>query len=188
MAKEVTLAHLEWAIDSRTKNQKSCLKLLMLLREYESFWKAKALSKAAQDLIAVAFSLWRAAFLADKTGKREEVLKHGVAFLEKVIETNSISFGQDKNSNEWTFNYYTKNARSSLTILARNWDFLSPYEGGTRKAIERWDYCQALLDQALVKFESHLGDKKATSDRIKQKRVRGAEAKARRARSRQTTE
>ena len=34
------------------------------------------LSKTAQTLVAVGFSLWRAAFLADKTGRRHAVVEH----------------------------------------------------------------------------------------------------------------
>src|SRR5271168_3806411 len=43
-----------------------------LFELYDDFWKGKEAAKAAQDLVAVAFSLWRAAFLAEKSGKRTE--------------------------------------------------------------------------------------------------------------------
>lgn len=60
--KKASVEHLEWAISSRARNQKACLSLLKLFELYEDFWKSKDAAKAAQDLLAVAFSLWRAAF------------------------------------------------------------------------------------------------------------------------------
>jgi len=108
-------------------------------------------------LIAVSFSLWRAAFLADKTSKRSEVFEHGRTFLEKIIEDNAISYPQDKHSREWTFNYYTRNARSSLQQLAQFWKDAAPeYEGKKRTPADRWDYCQSLLDQIVTNFETML--------------------------------
>ena len=61
------LEHLEWAIKSRAQNQRSCLTLLTLFENYSEFWKERKTARAAQDLVSVAFSLWRAAFLAEKT-------------------------------------------------------------------------------------------------------------------------
>lgn len=165
------LEHLEWAIHSRAKNQRCSLRLLALLKKYEDTWKTKKFSRAAQDLIAVAFSLWRAAFLADKTSKRADVFNHGRDFLEKVIEDNAISYPQDKNSREWTFNYYTRNARASLQQLAEHWDGVAqPYMGKKRKPDERWDYCQELLDKNVENFEKLLAERKAKSDSAHQAR------------------
>ena len=79
------LAHLEWAIHSRAENQICSLRLLGLFEKYEDTWKTRKFSRAAQDLIAVSFSLWRAAFLADKTSKRADVFDHGRNLLEKII-------------------------------------------------------------------------------------------------------
>ncbi len=184
MAKaELSLDHLAWAVESRARNQRSCLRLLTLLRTYEHFWITQDLSKATQDLIGIAFSLWRAAFLADKKGKRETIFAHGVDFLEKVIESNAISFATDMNSNEWTFNYYTKNARSSLTLLANRWPGLPLYEGGSRTPTSRWNYCQNLFDQMLDGFEKILIDKTNEVDRMEAARVKRDQTKANRARS-----
>jgi len=159
---ESKLTHLEWAIKSRHSNQTCALNLLRLFEGYEELWKTQKLARAAQDLTAVTFSLWRAAFPADKTGKRAEVFGHGKAFLERLIEDNSISYPQDKNSNEWTFNYYTRNARSSLQVLSEYWPTEVPrYVGKTRNATERWDYCQHLLDDAVAGFEKLLQQRKS---------------------------
>lgn len=107
-------------------------------------------------MLAIAFSLWRAAFLADKTGKRSKVFDHGREFLAKVIEDNAIAYVQDKTSREWTFNYYTGNARNSLEFLARYWQGFPGYVRATRKPAERWDYCQSLFEQAVDLFEQQI--------------------------------
>lgn len=152
--------HLAWALKSRARNQITALKLLVLFDQYEKYWKTKKLSRAAQDLSAIAFSLWRAAFLAEKTSKRGEVFAHAKIFLEKLIEDNMISYPQDKTSREWTFNYYTRNARHSLQNLATFWPEVSPpYVGKKRNATDRWDYCQDLFEASVDKFSEFVKEK-----------------------------
>ncbi len=181
--KLLDLDHLAWAIESRARNQRSSLRLLRLFRTYEHFWKTQDLSKATQDLIGVAFSLWRAAFLADKVAKREAVFSHGIDFLEKIIDSNSISFATDKASNEWTFNYYAKSARMSLTLLADNWEGFPRYDAVRKSPMERWDHSQDLFEQILDCFEAMLTRKQAELDRIEAKKAQRAETKANRAKS-----
>jgi hypothetical protein len=176
------LEHLEWAIQSRASNQASALRLLKLFHEHEDFWKTKKPSRAAQDLTAVSFSLWRAAFLAEKSGRRVAVFAQGRTFLEKLIEDNAISYVQDKNSKEWTFNYYTRNARYFLQTLAEYWpNAASPYIGKKRNATERWEYCQSLLDEAVAGFEKLLVERKAKKQRRQQTSVTRKNSRARRA-------
>lgn len=145
---KINIKHLKWSVDSRHKNQIICLELLELFDKNEQKWKTKRNSRWAQDLIAVSFSLWRAAFLAERRGGREFVFNDGKSFLSKVIEDNAISYAQDKNSREWTFNYYTRNAQfhlEHLHDLAEN--VFPPFERKNMKATERWDYCHNLLEQ-----------------------------------------
>jgi len=168
MATSKKLEHLEWAVGSRYKIQLCSLRLLTLFTVYEAKWKTQSYARAAQDLIAVAFSLWRAAFLAEKESKREVVFTDGVTFLQTMIETNSIAFGQDRASNEWTFNYYARNARYALQVLEKYWpEQVSKYVGGALKATDRWDYCHGLLDEAVTKFDEHMREKKAEADHEK---------------------
>lgn len=149
------LRHLRWAVESRSKNQLSAVRLLTLFREHETRWKTQKWSRAAQDLLSVLFSLWRAAFLADKTGRRAEVFNDATEFLENIIEDNAISYLQDKRSREWTFNYYTRNARAALENLHRFWPEQVPaYEGRKRTAVEHWEYCQEVLQTAVAGFEA----------------------------------
>jgi hypothetical protein len=182
------LKHLEWAIRSRYSNQQCSLKLLALFEDHETIWKTQKLARAAQDLIAVAFSLWRAAFLADKSGSREAVFAHGKEFLARLIEDNSISYPQDKTAREWTFNYYTRNARSSLQILNQFWpDEVPAYEGKKRTATERWDYCQQLLDQAITGFQKRIQTINTQKERTTHANKRRVDRKRKRATVRKMT-
>ena len=182
------IEHLSWAIESRYQNQRCAVNLLGLFMEHEELWKTQNWSRAAQDLLAVSFSLWRAAFLADKTAKRVAVFSHGTDFLEKVIEDNAISYVQDRKSNEWTFNYYTRNARSALETLHKYWpEQVPPYVGKKRTPVERWDYCQNQLDQAVAGFKKEAGDLGAKKKKAAQKQDTRVAAKARRAKSRSIT-
>lgn len=166
MTDEAKLNHLEWAIESRVANQRCSLRLLRLYSEYEKFWVSKTMSKAAQDLTSTCFSLWRAAFLAEKTSKRAAVFSHGKALLEKLVEDNTIAYAQDKSSKEWTFNFYARSARKSLQDLHEYWPDQAPaYVGTKRNARDRWDYCQALLDEAVTGFESLLAKKRAAKSK-----------------------
>jgi hypothetical protein len=190
--KSINLKHLEWAVESRAKNQRCAVRLLTLFQEHEAQWKTRKWSRAAQDLLSTAFSLWRAAFLADKSGKRSEVFSHGVTFLTKVVEDNAISFASDRDSKEWTFNYYTRNARSSLQTLAQNWPEQVPeYKHETRTPTERWEYCEQLLEMAVAAFgKSAVGlraGKAARKSNLNRLRESRAAAKSRRKKSRAIT-
>lgn len=114
--------HLQWLVNSRTANQRAALWLLGLLDNHsEAIKKSKDYSTKAQVLVAVCFSLWRAAFLADKTGKREAVFTGARSFLAKMLGDNAIAYPQDRASREWTFNYYMNSAKDCLLILAKDW-------------------------------------------------------------------
>jgi hypothetical protein len=179
------LSHLKWAIDKRYQNQRCSLQLLTLLTIHERQWKTKKFARAAQDLISVAFSLWRAAFLADKTGKRERVFDEGKEFLEKIIEDNTISYPQDKKSKEWTFNYYTRNAREALQVLNRHWpEQVPPYGGGPRIPTDRWEYCQSLLDTGVTNFGNLLREIEEDNDQAKKAKETRDAARERRKKSR----
>ncbi len=107
----------------------------------------------AQALIGVSFSLWRAAFLADKTGNKGESLKSATSFLEQIIQNNVIGFTQDRNDREWTFNYYVNNARHLLqTIPMKHRDLVPGWTVTKRTPTERWNYIQDMLRQTVAKF------------------------------------
>ncbi len=158
--------HLEWSIRSRARNQACSFRLAVLFADHSKVWQTKSYSRAAQDLTAVSFSLWRAAFLADKTGKRVAVFAEARKFLERVIEDNAISYPNDKAGREWTFNYYTGNARAGLESLHEKWSGLVPaYIRKTRNSTERWDHCQDLFEAAVDGFEKQLAARKLPRQR-----------------------
>lgn len=186
--KSADLEHLEWAVESRARNQRCAVSLLRLFVEHEARWKTKKWARAAQDLLSVSFSLWRAAFLADKKGQRAAVFSNGVEFLEKIIEDNAISYIQDRKCKNWTFNYYTRTARASLTQLAQHWpDQVSPYAGNQRTATQRWDYCQDLLQDAVARFEVLATELQTRDDAATKAQQRKAAARKRKKMSREVT-
>jgi hypothetical protein len=155
---DLSAEHLEWLIESRAKNQRASGKLYRLLEEREPQIKEKDISRMAQSLVAISFSLWRAAFLADKTGKTRSVFDDAKLFLGKMLIDNAINYSQDRAAREWTFNYYISVAEDHLT------SFLSEIEGlevvldgdlqdkSLPYAKRRWDRCQAGLELAVEHF------------------------------------
>lgn len=160
--------HLEWLIESRATNQRSSLLLHALLNEhFEDLHQSSTKSKKVQLLTAVCFSLWRAAFLADKTGIREETLDDARTFLGKMLSDNAITYPQDRTSREWTFNYYMNSAKNFLLDLSKSWptvaDTLSAErqaEKGTSASSRRWNRHQAALFVALECFQDELKTKR----------------------------
>jgi hypothetical protein len=151
------LPQIKWAVESRTRNQESIIRLLELFDKYDSRWNSKKYSRVAQDLASVAFSLWRAAFLADKSSKRSDVFAKAKAFLTRVVEDNAIGFPQDKQLRDWTFNYYSRAAQYSLQHLARSWKDVAPaFVSQVRTPAERWDYCQDRFEEAITNFAGTL--------------------------------
>lgn len=179
--KTPNLPQIKWAIESRTRNQTSIIRLLELFDKYETRWKSKKYSRAAQDLASAAFSLWRAAFLADKSSKRSDVFAKGKAFLTRVVEENAIGFPQDKEWRDWTFNYYSRNAQYSLQHLARTWNDVAPvFVNQTRSPSQRWDYCQDLLDKAIKGFGTTLAQHTAQKESHEARRARVTDRKRKR--------
>lgn len=166
MAKQELLdhAHLDWLIRSREANQRASLQLHKLIDAHLLGIKpAKSLSTRAQVITSVCFSLWRAAFLADKTGVHEATIKHAHEFLGKMLTDNAITYPQDRASREWTFNYYMEAAKSGLLILAKTWPDVSDTLSAKKKVVKgstapsrRWDRHQSALDVALKHFQAEL--------------------------------
>jgi len=73
--------HFAWLIESRAANQRSALLSQDAFRQDQRTQRAPSKSPA---LLAASFSLWRAAFLAEKAGLREAVLSGAAEFLEKI--------------------------------------------------------------------------------------------------------
>jgi len=152
--------HLKWLVQSRYSNQQAALKIRALLDHPKA---SDGNLATVQDLVGACFSLWRAAFLADKTGVRTAVFKHASAFLDEMIAHNAIAYAQDRKSYEWTFNYYATNAARALHKLADKWPsirtILSESDeptGGYTRPQRRWDRNHRALEEAINCFEQHL--------------------------------
>lgn len=158
--------HLEWLIRSREANQRASLQLHKLITVHMAdIKKKKPLSIKVQLLTAVCFSLWRAAFLADKTGTHDATIDDAYAFLGKMLTDNAITYPQDRASREWTFNYYMEAARNGLLILAKAWPDVGDTISAKKKVIKgttapgrRWDRHQSALEIALNHFELEFGE------------------------------
>lgn len=157
MPKEDDLSpeHLGWLLDSRIKNQQASLRLFNATKAHPKRIKGRKNSLAAQALVSAAFSLWRSAFLADKTGDRGKSLADAQVFLGKMLVDNAIAYAQDKASREWTFNYYVSNANYRLKTLANEWPDIFPKKKGSTPK-ERWSYNQTAFEKAVEYFEDRL--------------------------------
>jgi hypothetical protein len=152
--------HLQWLIESRAANQRSSLRLLKLLREYPKEVKAHANCIAAQRLVSVSFSLWRAAFLTDRN-EDDDGLAHAKDFLERLVVDNAINYPQDRSARDWSWGYYMTNAYLQLHEIQTDWQIvlLEPPIPPTGLR-PRWDYLQEGLSKAISKFELDLAGKK----------------------------
>lgn len=103
--------HLAWAIEHRAEIQRTLLALYELSFGLDSDPFKLTLFN---DLVGAAFSLWRAVFLADKSRNYGEVHESATEFLERVVTTNAITFGDDRASSAWSVGYYLDNAKLRL--------------------------------------------------------------------------
>ena len=155
--------HLKWLVESRTANQNAALKLFTLFEMYPERINGRTFSTKAQIMVAACFSLWRAAFLADKTGKRQAVIGDAKAFLGKMLTDNAITYAQDRNAREWTFNYYMNNAKAYLLRLPSEWNLeriilprnLKRLKGETF-SMSRWNRHQKAFEVALHRLSDDL--------------------------------
>jgi hypothetical protein len=156
--------HLRWRVQSRYSNQQAARKIRALLNHPKA---SDGNLATVQDLIGACFSLWRAAFLADKTGVRDDVFRHASIFLDEMIAHNIIAYTQDRKSYEWTFNYYATNAARALYKLAEKWPSIGTIlsesdepTGGYTRPQRRWERNHRALEEAIKCFEQHLEQSK----------------------------
>ncbi len=109
-------------------------------------------------LVAIGFSLWRSAFLSDKTVGLKETTADAELFLEELLMSNAISYPQDRKAKDWTFNYYVTTLDFAEEYVQRNPDsnigpLFAPVVQGTPK--NRWEH----LHNAFEKAVEHFGEK-----------------------------
>lgn len=146
MANQVpTAEHLQWSINGRAETLKTTLALHELFNDFSDVLKDEY-HYEAQTLAAIAFSLWRAVFLADRTTKIEAKNKGAKDFLERLLVDNSVGFSNDRFSRDWTFLYYLDNAEFRLLGLLEDRGAKVPPRPpkGKRTARNRWDFLQSI--------------------------------------------
>lgn len=132
----------------------------------EKCWEDEELGYDARTLVSIAFSLWRAAFLADRSGELADTNDHSVYFLGEMLDTNAINFAQDKRAKAFTFNYYLANVRFRLAeFKADNTDFIMDprlsVKGGLSGVVptDKWELYQKAFKDAVTHFETRLKGK-----------------------------
>ncbi len=154
---DLSKEHLKWLVRSRSANQKATLALYLAIETNQaSIERNIAYAELAQELAAVVFSLWRAVFLSDLTEDVENQMIDVRRFLAALISHNAIAYQQDRNSREWTFQYYLTNARERLLAIAarRALPILDVNEVNLEasSAKEDWEIAQRALSRAVGRF------------------------------------
>jgi len=114
------LEHLEWAIDQRGKIQHTLLALYKFVRNNSPDQLDLERKSLLDDLIAAAFSLWRAVFLAESKREWTSIHKGQEEFLASVITNNAINYSDDKRHLAWTVSYYLENAKHRIRSAHHN--------------------------------------------------------------------
>ena len=154
--KELDPEHAEWLVENRASTQRVSVKLFKLLKEHPT--ADKGLSISTQALVSISFSLWRAVFLSDKTGFRDDTNEDATKLLSEMLQNNAIAYSQERSSKNWTFNYYASNARYRLEELAEKWPksemglLIPPKPNGANPKV-RWEYLQAAFEKAVDYLE-----------------------------------
>jgi hypothetical protein len=106
---ESDIDHLEWLAERRSDIQRTLLALNGVV--IKSNWGNPFL---IDHLIAAAFSLWRAVFLAEADRDWHSVFTSQKEFLANVVSGKIITCGDDKANRAWTVGYYLQNAKLRL--------------------------------------------------------------------------
>lgn len=154
---------LKWLVESRAANQRASLRLFHIFETHADVLHKAEYATKSHNLVAACFSLWRAAFLADKTGVRKEAFTDARNFLLTVLSDNAISYSVDKHSREWTFTYYTNAARDCLLNLKDYRDRINPILSAHHPRRRNmttsqvtWERFQAGLEVAITCLEDEL--------------------------------
>ena len=157
--KELDPEHAEWLAQHRGNNQVISAKLYRLLKTYRDH--VDDFGYETELLVAVAFSLWRSAFLSDKSGYRSETTKKAVSFLAELLQNNAIVFSSERSANDWAFNYFATNAKWRLEALQDQWsEFdigpLAPPKKQAHVPKDRWECLHEAFCMAVNHFEDLL--------------------------------
>jgi hypothetical protein len=133
MAEELDIEFVRWSLDARKGIQSAILNLVTCHSAPNSLAAGQhALRFSA--LTGVAFSLWRAAFLAsmetrprlderlpgsDKKSKAQT--DHAADLLRTILASNAVGFGDDRRTESWMGQYYIDNAGFRVAHYLDHW-------------------------------------------------------------------
>jgi hypothetical protein len=148
----------EWLVKARAATQIVSAKLYLLLESHPDEIKGHGIP--LQLLIGISFALWRAAPYSDKTQNSEDTHRGLTKLLGEMLENNAINYSHEKDSKDFTFNYYAGNALFRLRSLEERWKTaklgsLRPPEG-KRDGETRWTYLNNAFEKAVDHFEGVL--------------------------------
>jgi hypothetical protein len=128
--KPIDSEFVRWSLDARSAIQNASLNLIncYALPGLQGGDRAKRFGR----LTGVAFSLWRAAFLAglerqpyvnNQPSSEPEAsqAEHAQELLRALLETNTVSFSVDQKTRYWMGHYYIHNAAYRLDEYVRKW-------------------------------------------------------------------
>jgi hypothetical protein len=121
------IAHLRWAIEERANIQQTLLALYDFLRNTMPNLQNPLENLFFDHMIAAAFSLWRAVFLAERDRDTQSLRKAQEDFLATVISTNAITFSDDRSNSAWSVGFYLENAKHRI-LSAQQLALANPYE------------------------------------------------------------
>lgn len=114
---------IRWSVDARKVIQLAILNLSHSA-ERPNAMHNEPLGSRYIELAAVAFSLWRAAFLASMgappltntsgEGKSEAKVDHAATLLKTILASNAVTFADDRRAQSWMGEYYLDNASMRL--------------------------------------------------------------------------
>jgi hypothetical protein len=112
------VTYTDWLIESRHKVQRLMADLYNFSKQHPALAERENSDRLVYGhLVAIAFSLWRAAFLADKSRDWSDVFPNLEKALEKLITDNSFLYPDEKASGSWSVTYYLQNARLRIFYL-----------------------------------------------------------------------
>ncbi len=104
--------HLGWAVNRRALAQKLLHDLYDHLDKNPGFpYGDNAKWKPMARLVDATYSLWRSAFLTKVERDKAQIFNHTKKYLEKILQTNTVTFVDDYLNSELTVGYYMSNAR-----------------------------------------------------------------------------
>jgi len=155
------LSGLDWLVSARNEIQSFMLDIYNE-RPMENCGESDPASERRRNwnlFLGAAFSLWRAVFLVSRDNvdrKTAELAEHADGFLKRVIETNAITFTDEKNEGPWSSGYYLNNARYRTQLLLAGFNEIQLKKSISNEILkEVWNETFRGLQKAFERFKSN---------------------------------